>query len=251
MGCRNEDLIAEVRAAEARGSRPRPTKQNKGRTKMKTEGLKIIFLGDSITQGVGVKKKENIYADRVCRSLGFAEMRNYGISGTRLARQQRYPDYTWVPKWDDHCFSDRFEQMDDDADVVVVFGGTNDFGHGNAPFGEESDREPESFIGACHYLFASLVIKYPASHIIAMTPIHRETENTPSPVTGKVLEDYVDVIRRVATEYGISVLDTYNLCPIDPSNPEHKAKYVPDGLHPCDEGQRLLAEVLEEHIRNL
>lgn len=218
---------------------------------MKTEGLKIVFLGDSITQGVGVKNPENIYATRVYRSLGFGEMKNYGISGTRLARQQRYPDYTWVPKWDDFCFSDRFEEMDDDADVVVVFGGTNDFGHGNAPFGEDTDREPESFIGACHYLFASLVIKYPASQIIVMTPLHRETEDIPNPVTGKVLSEYVEVIRRVAVEYGLSLLDTYSLCPIDPRVKEDKKKYVPDGLHPCDDGHEIFAALLAQHIKNM
>lgn len=218
---------------------------------METKGLKIVFLGDSITQGVGVNDPENIYANRVYRSLGFGEMKNYGISGTRLARQQRYPDYTWVPRWDDHCFSDRFEEMDDDADVVVVFGGTNDFGHGNAPFGEAADREPESFIGACHYLLASLVIKYPASHIIVMTPLHRETEDEPNPRTGKVLSDYVRVIRDVAEEYGLSLLDAYNRCPIDPRIPEHKEKYVPDGLHPCDDGHEIIAALLEEHIKSL
>ncbi len=38
--------------------------------------------------------------------------------------------------------------MDNDADIIIVFGGTNDFGNGDAPFGEMSDRTPYTFYGA-------------------------------------------------------------------------------------------------------
>ena len=218
---------------------------------MKTEGLKIVFLGDSITQGVGVDDPENIYARRIYRELGFAEMKNYGISGTRLARQQRYPGYTWISKWDDHCFSDRFEEMDDDADVVVVFGGTNDYGHGNAPFGEDTDREPESFIGACHYLLASLVIKYPASRIIVMTPLRREGDGMGSGSCGKPLSEYVSKLKGVAVEYGLDVCDMFSHCPIDPNNSQDKKRYVPDGLHPNDSGHEIISSVLSDFIKKL
>ena len=50
----------------------------------------------------------------------------------------------------------RFTEMDERADAVVVFGGTNDFGHGDAPLGKPSDRDPSTFYGACHYLMNGL-----------------------------------------------------------------------------------------------
>ena len=47
-----------------------------------------------------------------------------------------------------------------DADGVVVFGGTDDFGHGDAPIGTPSDRTYDTFYGACHVLFSKLIEKY-------------------------------------------------------------------------------------------
>lgn len=54
---------------------------------MKLEGLKINFLGDSITEGVGVSTPENIYWNRLSRDCNLAEARGYGIGGTRFAKQ--------------------------------------------------------------------------------------------------------------------------------------------------------------------
>ena len=53
---------------------------------MELNGKKINFLGDSITFGHGVADPENIYCNRIGKKYG-ATVRNYGISGTRFARQ--------------------------------------------------------------------------------------------------------------------------------------------------------------------
>ena len=217
---------------------------------MTIKNLTVRFLGDSITQGVGASEQKYRYTDVFEAKTG-AEVYNYGISGTRIARQQKYPDYKWNPAWDDNDFIYRLEnRMEEGADVIVIFGGTNDFGHGNAPFGEESDREPDSFIGACHYLFANTVIKYPEARHIVMTPLHRETEDAPNS-RGKVLSDYVRAIKDIAAVYGFDVLDLFEKCPIDPRDPANKERYAPDGLHPSDEGHRLIADMLACFIETL
>ena len=45
---------------------------------MELEGKKVNFLGDSITQGVGVEKAENLYVNRLKEECRFAVVRNYG-----------------------------------------------------------------------------------------------------------------------------------------------------------------------------
>ena len=60
---------------------------------MDLKGLKINFLGDSITQGVGTACEAEIYLNRMKESEGLAEARNYGISGTRLAVQNGPEDW--------------------------------------------------------------------------------------------------------------------------------------------------------------
>ena len=119
---------------------------------MELKGKKINFLGDSITEGVGATDPEAMYVNIVKHDAELAEARNYGISGTRIARQSND---------EGSAYCDRYKKMDDDADVVVVFGGTNDFGHGDAPLGTMADRTPDTFYGALHCLYTALTEKYP------------------------------------------------------------------------------------------
>ena len=141
---------------------------------MEIKGKKINFLGDSITEGVGVSAPDKKYVEVFARKFEPALVRNYGISGTRFARQIN-PTVN-NPRFDlDFC--SRVCEMDEDADIVVVFGGTNDYGHGDAPFGKFEDRTPDTFYGACHTLMTSLINRFPNAAIIFMTPLHRETEN--------------------------------------------------------------------------
>ncbi len=226
---------------------------------MELKGLKINFLGDSITEGVGTSSPDNVYHAVLKREAGLAEARNYGVSGTRLAKQtgvgvEGKEDYTSAGDYtDNNAFVERIDTMDLDADAVVVFGGTNDYGHGNAPLGEMSDRTPYTFYGACHYLFSRLVVKYLGKPVIIMTPIHRESEGVKTEYecfAGKnvTLKTYVDIIREVAEFYSLPVLDLYASSGIQPQIEEIKKKYVPDGLHPNDEGNRVIARKLKSFL---
>ncbi len=211
---------------------------------MELKGKKINFLGDSITEGVGTACKEEIYLNIIKEAEGLKEARNYGISGTRLAVQNGPED--WGP-----AYSVRYTGMDDDADIVVVFGGTNDFGHGNAPIGQFTDRVNTTYYGACHVLMQGLIEKFPEAVIVFMTPLHRLTEDEPSMGNGLPLKAYVDIIREVAEFYSIPVLDLYAMSGIQPRVPVLQEKYCPDGLHPNGEGHKLIASRLTGFLKSL
>lgn len=218
---------------------------------MELQGKKINFLGDSITQGVGTSAPEYIYHAVLAKEYG-ATARNYGISGTRFARQSTASANASF----DQNFCDRVEKMDADADVIVVFGGTNDFGHGDAPIGAPSDREYTTFYGACHQLFSSLIKRYPAAVIAVMTPLHRSNEDNPRGDGFKAgdvgcLIDYVRIIREVAEEYALPVLDLYAFGGIQPKLQEQRALYAPDGLHPNDAGHAIIARKLGKFLETL
>jgi len=219
---------------------------------MKLEGLKINFLGDSITEGTGVSDKENIYWKRLARDYGLKEARGYGIGGTRIARQQ---NPSQMARHDlDFCL--RYSEMDNDADVVVVFGGTNDFGHGDAPLGKMEDRDPSTFYGACHTLFSGLINKFPSAEIVIMTPLHRASEDEPFRVgatnpRATNLAGYVAIIKEVATYYSLPVLDLWSCSRIQPRVEILREKYCPDGLHPNDEGHAIIARRLAGFLKTL
>ena len=219
---------------------------------MELNGLKINFLGDSITEGHSVSDLNNVYWKRLEKNEGLAIARGYGISGTRYAKKTVPSDN---PRYDlDFC--GRYKEMDDDADVVVVFGGTNDYGHGDAPLGSPDDREPYTFYGACHTLYSGLIEKYPSATIVIMTPLHRLTEDVVSGDIGKKnnchpLSAYVAIEKEVAAYYSLPVLDLWATSGLQPRVPIIKERYVPDGLHPNDAGQELLYKRLAGFLKSL
>lgn len=212
---------------------------------MEIEGKKINFLGDSITEGVGVSAPEKKYVDVFGRKYKPALIRNYGISGTRFAHQQTpvedHPEY-------DQDFCSRVELMDSDADIVVVYGGVNDYGHGDAPFGSFTDRTADTFCGACHTLMRSLIERFPAARIVFLTPLHGLEEERP----GKhPLGDYVEAIRETAKYYAIPVLDLYTMSGIQPQIPVLRELLIPDGVHPNDAGAERLAGCLGAFLTHI
>lgn len=217
---------------------------------MNIKGKKINFMGDSITEGVGTSSPDKVYPYLIAQKTG-AICRNYGISGTRIAMQTKPSE----PPSFDLNFCMRVAEMDSDADIVCIFGGTNDFGHGDAPIGEMSDRTNKTFYGALHTLYSSLIEKYPESKIIIFTPLHREAEDNPYGTQGTIpygtLNKYVNIIRQVAEYYSLPILDLYATSGLQPNVPIIKAKYVPDGLHPNDAGQEILADKIISYLNNL
>jgi len=215
---------------------------------MKLQNIKANFLGDSITEGCGTSGCDKIFHARIAQKYGMKVARNYGIGGTRLAYQHT-PSAN--PRWDMN-FCDRFAEMDDDAELIVVFGGTNDYGHGDAPIGNSADREPSTFYGACHFLMKGLIEKYPGATIVVMTPLHRAVEERVRGGGEEVsLKRYVDIIKEVAEFYSLPVIDLWAMSGIQPKVDVIKQKYCPDGLHPNDEGHALMAERIGNFLETL
>ena len=134
-----------------------------------------------------------------------------------------------------------------DADIVVVFGGVNDFAHGDAPFGSHADRTDATFCGAVHVLMEKLLERYPMGQIVFMTPLHRIVEER----GGRRLKDFVDAIRRVTEFYGIPVLDLYATSGLQPQVDIIMQKFCPDGLHPNDAGQEKIYKRLRGFLESL
>lgn len=217
---------------------------------MEIKNRKILFLGDSITEGVGASCVENGYVS-VFGKISGADVRNYGISGTRIARQ-KHPssDLRW-----DLDFVQRVDDMDADADIVAVFGGTNDYGHGDAPLGNFESRDVYTFYGAMHILCQKLIKKYPKAFIMFITPLHRLNENAEvneikirnaAPLSG-----YVDIIKEVARYYSLPVLDLYAVSGLQPEVDVIRELYIPDGLHPNDAGAGIIAERIMGFLKSL
>lgn len=208
----------------------------------------VLFIGDSITEGVGASCREKCFVE-VFSKLSGAKVYNYGISGTSVARQID----PVVSNFGD-SFPERVDKMNETADYVIVFGGTNDFGHGDAPFGTFFDNDDKSFCGALNLLVSKLYSKYPNARIIFLTPLHRSSENLTINEIGlpcKPLKDYVKAEIQLCETYSIPVLDLWGKSNITPFVDASKKTYMPDGLHPSDLGHERIAKMLYTFILNL
>lgn len=223
---------------------------------MKLQGKTINFLGDSLTEGVGVLDvKNNRYDRRLLRMASLKAANNYGVGGTRLAHQrQSSPN----PRFD-LCFCGRAYLMDPTADINVIYGGVNDYLHGDAPIGREGDRTPDTFYGAVEFLMDFLPSAYPAQTVFVAPArcyydvFYTEKSSRPNKLPDAMpLRGYVDIIGQTARKHGIPVLDLFDILPYDPlREPEQMKRLTKEGLHFNDQGHQLLAETMYQFLRDL
>lgn len=209
--------------------------------------LKIGFLGDSITAGAGASAPGKTYAAVLCEKIGAKEI-NYGVGGTRIARQKRASEDSLY----DEYFLQRAKKINEDLDFLFVFGGTNDYGHGDAKTGEESDDTPYTFHGALNMLIKRLTELYGKDKICFILPLRRFEEedlygqgNRKEPTLN--LKGYVDIIRAKCEKAGIDYIDLYKNGIPKPVT-DKGDEYTADGLHPNDKGHLFIAEKIKNYL---
>lgn len=213
---------------------------------------KIVVLGDSITEGAAATCEQNVYHQRLKEMLNLRELVAYGVGGTRIARQTRQ---TSIPRFD-RDFNMRADEMDPHADLAIVFGGTNDFGHGDAPMGKFGDDTVYTFCGACKCLLEKLVKIY-GDNLVVITPLHRFGEDNPlgedsnKPTPGPILKEYVDAILQTAQSMNLKVLNLWEDPDLNPNLGDNAKYFICDGLHPNDDGHKLIANKLATYLKSL
>lgn len=228
---------------------------------MNLNGKIINFLGDSITEGVGVDNIETERYDNIIKkTCNLKKVNNYGIGGTRIAYQVGPSE---EPRYDLY-FCGRAYDLDPSADIIVVYGGINDYFHGDAPFGKMTDNTPKTFCGAVEFLMTILQKLYPDTKIVFLTPAHScynyykglIDETKPSimdnkPSDARAVAEYMNVIIKKGKEHNIPVLNLFEKLPIDPNIEEDKEKYTVDGLHFNFSGHKVLAETIIKFLESL
>lgn len=195
----------------------------------KWNGKTWNVLGDSITHGYGsVPYHTHIKTDK-----GIATVNNYGVSGTTIAVRSGRTD----------SMLERYVNMNDNADLITLFGGVNDLIQ-VVPLGVMTDRVNNTFYGACHLLFSGLVGKYLGKSIGIITPIQKAGSNTS-------LKAYVDALKEVAKYYSLPVLDLFNEGGFPSEVTTFKDLYMSDGVHPSTDGHKLLSKRISAWIETI
>lgn len=209
--------------------------------------LTINFLGDSITEGAWATEPKYNFVSRIGEKLG-CKVNNYGISGTRIAMQT-------VPSANpvfDKDFLTRAKEMSD-ADIVFVFGGTNDYGHGDSEIGDLTSLDSHTFCGAVRNLATYLCERYGKRNVCFILPLHRYDEDNPRGEFGAQtklrpsLKEYVKAEIAVLDDMGMRYLDFRDSFPTPAVNTP--TEYFQDGLHPTNKGHELIADMISDYVR--
>ena len=145
-------------------------------------------------------------------------------------------------------FLSRAETMEKDVDLVVIFGGTNDYGHGMAKLGGIDDDTSYTFFGGVKKLLEYLIGVYGKEKLRFILPLRRFSDELPDSVNGVSLSVYVSVIKYVCDVYEIKVLDLFTNGIIKPTTCDGD-KFTVDGLHPTDFGHEYIAKIIAEFIK--
>lgn len=208
-----------------------------GQSTLDFSDKKIACLGDSITQAANLESMEDYqqysYPTKLAEILGAEEVVNLGIGGSSIGRY-----------WQD-AFVDRYMDIPEDTDLILVMGGTNDgFCLHRENVGNFEERSPRTLIGDLDELMRGLKENYPDAEIIFVTPLPNVLhdilrKDRPELLSQRVI---VDSMIALAREYEFDVIDLYDSNLLDSHDAAVISNYMPDGVHCNPDGYRILAE---------
>lgn len=208
----------------------------------KWEGKKIVYNGDSITQGIYTADggARTGYVKVVNKLLKFGAVDNFAIGGTRLAHIEDEAD----------CLVDRIEDMSTDGDIVFIMANTNDYAS-QVPLGSADSTDISTYNGALNTIFTWLKNNYKQQPIIVSTMLTRKINY--DPVTHNPLpipiEDYAQAVRDRVADYHFILYDAYNWSGLDLRNSATDNTGVTnDNLHPNMFGAQLLGQKIASFI---
>lgn len=162
-------------------------------------GKKILFLGDSITQGMDCISPVCAYPVVTARILG-SDYINQGVGGFVFDAESLDENLSFEP------------------DIITVAYGVNDWGM------DLADQQIKKSV--CEYL-EKLKKIFPQSKIFVITPIWTEREDQKK--KAGTLQDVRKIIQDSARNLKCNVIDGLSLVP-------HNSFYFVDGVHPNETG---------------
>ena len=182
-------------------------------------GKKITILGDSISCGA---------YPGILKELTEGEIQNLAVSGSLLAGG----------------ITGKVSQVAEDADVVIVFGGTNDYWHKNTPIGAADSTDSRTFVGALRYIHTYLKAERPMAQLLFVFPPDQTFQGKPCTTDFGygTLDDFRAAFLNYCETEGVPYLD---LGETEFDSGQHSG----DGVHPNGAGHRIIARAIYDRMQ--
>ncbi len=202
----------------------------------------VYVFGDSIPAGTATTRNFTMYMHDFDRKIRFL---NYAVGGTGF-----YVDYSGTAvagngteangvsgtQSGNNNVYKQINAVSATIPAIVIASGTNDWS-GNVTIA--------NFRTAVQNALNLALTK--TSKVFVLLPIKRENWNTATNTQNLKLKDYNDVIKEECVARAIPYYDGFDIF-LDPSVASNKTNFVPDGLHPNDNGHRRIARAVYDTV---
>lgn len=187
------------------------------------QGKNITVIGDSISvqswpERMGMISDSNIT--------------NLAIGGSAIA------DY-----WDETSIILRWQEIPSDSDVIIVMAGINDYfvcANGSGDFDKYAEDTWNLLSG----------IRNTYSADVYLVTTYKSDSDTWEQFGGSDITPYYDLQKEYCDQLGIKVIDIHDTSFMDSHDAMVKEEFIPDGVHPNDDGAWNLAYyIFSELIR--
>lgn len=205
---------------------------------------KITILGDSLTVGYG--SSTNGYIANI-ESVGNVEIKVLGQSGSKISE---------IANDEIPSFVDRVPLIDINSDLVIIFGGTNDYWHKKTVIGRFDSTLNSDFLGALNFISEYLLKNIPNAKICFISPFrsYYAGESSDTDFGEGTLLDFCSAIQYVANKYNFSFINLYEDFELNTALSEYRQVYARsdyDGIHLNDAGYDMLGQFLLSRLSDL
>ena len=191
-----------------------------------SEPVRVACVGDSITYGHGIKDRlHDAYPGVLSSMLGEKyDVRNFGVSGTTTMTG------TDMPYVNEQAYKDALEF---NPQIVTIKLGTND----SKPYNWKEQEHFKQDLKTLIESFRALPSK-PKIWLCLPVPAYGHAWSINDSV---IYNGVIPYIREVAQEENLPLIDL--------NTPfQGKRQYFPDTIHPNEEGERMIAEIIFDNV---
>ena len=192
----------------------------------KSEPIRVACVGDSITYGHGIRDREHdTYPGLLSAKLGDKyDVRNFGVSGSTTMMG------TDMPYMNEQAYKDALAF---NPQIVTIKLGTND----SKPYNWKEKNHFKQDLKTLINSFRDLPAE-PQIWLCLPVPAYGQAWSINDSI---IFNGVIPLIREVAQEENLPVVDLNT--PL-----QGKRQYFPDTIHPNEEGQSMIADVILKEV---